>query len=327
MKAPSSVPPRLSWRAVRWSLVRPLPLDGAGRERRVVELRLEREGRRVEAEAAPLPGLHPESVEDLLRVLEELALGWPAGPAGEDPERAAQRLGLSLPASLGWALEWAWRGLERELPVAVPPPSAGLVVEDPRGWRERVRAQPRQRCWKIKVGRGDPELEATAFRALARDFPGLEWRLDANRAFSLSQGLAFQAACAPACPRWIEEPLRDASELGEWLCRGGWPLALDESLRESPPPLVCDRAEAWVLKPQLLGLRTVERHFAAARALLHSAGRAPCCVVSACFESPLGLNALECLAASAPGLPAPGLGTRDWLGARLDDPPWREGGA
>ncbi len=317
--------PRLSWRPARWALLRPLSTGVPDRVRRVVEVRLERNGVTGSGEAAPLPGLHHETVEDVLTSLRRLvALAQRLSPT-QPPAAAARQLGLALPPSLGWALDWAWHELTEPESTDPPPPSAGLLLEPPTRWCAAIEAAPYPTCWKLKIGRHDLLTEARAFHELARAFPRHEWRLDANRAFSLAQARAFQAAAAPARPRWIEEPLVDIAQLADWLAGGGWPLALDESLREALPAGLAEQAVAWVLKPQLLGLAAVEESFTRARRLEQMGGPAPCCVISACFESPLGLRALEQLAARAPGRPAPGLGTRDWLGARLDEAAWEDG--
>lgn len=317
--------PRLSWRPARWALLRPLSTGAPDQVRQVVELRLQRAGRTGLGEAAPLPGLHRETVEDVVSHLRRLSMHLRQQPPASSPVAAARQLGLALPPSLGWALDWAWHDLTEPEPALPAPPSAGLLLEPPESWHAAVAAAPDCRCWKLKIGRHDPLAEARAFRGLARDFPRHEWRLDANRAFPLAEARAFQAAAAPARPRWIEEPLASVAQLADWLAGGGWPLALDESLREALPAGLAERAAAWVLKPQLLGLATVEESFERVRRLAAAGGSAPCCVISACFESPLGLRALEQLAARAPGRPAPGLGTRAWLGARLDELDWEDG--
>lgn len=326
--APASserTPLRLCWRTARWALLRPLTTGAGTRERRVLEIRLEQEDRLGLGEAAPLPGLHHENLEDVLAVLQELARCWRERRPGEGPLELAQRAELGLPPSLAWALAWAWREWRSAGAPALPPPaSAGLLDSPPQCWRDELLARPPRSCWKLKVGRHPIRREVAAFRELWRLHPGLEWRLDANRAWSLAEAQEFQQACGTAVPRWLEEPLRRSTDLLEWRRQGGWPYALDEGLQESLPAELLAGAAAWVLKPQRLGLARVDEHFAAARELARGQESAPCCVISACFESPPGLRALEELAAQAPGLPAPGLGTRDWLGARLDERAWEE---
>ena len=313
----------LAARRVVWSLRRPLTTGVGETRRRVLQLRLQAEDREGRGEAAPLPGLHAESLADVEESLGRLASRWGERAPGQTPREWARQAGLPLPPSLEWALDTAWREAAGEGVAEVAPPSAGLLDAPPGRWADELAARPPRAVWKVKLGRHEPAEEAAALVGLARRFPAAAWRLDANRAFSLAGALAFQHAARPFTPQWIEEPLADPGELLAWRRQGGWPYALDESLRE---PLAADLAEgaaAWVLKPSWLGPAEVERWFARARSLAHRDGHAPACVVSSCFETPLGLAALGRLAARAPGRPAPGLGTDEWLGSCLEEEAWR----
>jgi O-succinylbenzoate synthase len=309
----------LGWREVDWPLRAPLTTGASATRREVLELRLASPRGEGWGEAAPLPGLHREGRSEVVAALPALAAIL-ASLALEDPfprllrrlEEAMRR--AELPPSLVWAAGWALGemvGWAETLPRTAPD-SAGLLAGDPEEWAALAQDQPGTACWKVKVGRHAWERETRGLLALRRARPAAALRLDANRAFALEEGLAFQRACPGLAPDWIEEPLAATADLARWRRAGGWPLALDESLGAAELDGGEERAAAaWVLKPQRLGLAAVLDRLAAA-----PEGR-PACIISSCFESPLGLAALSRLAALAPGGPAPGLGTAAWLG----DPP------
>lgn len=309
-------------RRVRWRLLEPLTTGAAGLFRDVLELRLDSSLGCGWGEAAPLPGLQRESLAEVVAALpalrQGLALVEPQAGAREAVAGLEECLSArQVPPSLRWAAGWAlaealgWSAAHG----AAAPASAGLLAGDPAAWPARVQAQRGTTVWKAKVGRFPPAREAAALLGLRLALgPRAELRLDANRAFSLMAAREFQRACGELAPRWIEEPLTDPAGLAAWVAGGGWPVALDESLTVDGPAVEpCVGAVAWVLKPQGLGLsRTL-----AAFDLAASLPAPPVCVVSSSFESPRGLIPLEQLARLAPGLPAPGLGTRTWF---ADDP-------
>ncbi len=323
---------KLFWRQVDYPLLRPLTVGGKVlHERSVIELRLESFRGTSYGEASPLPGLHSETLEELPAMLPQALdrLNRPRNVfdlrveavADHDPWR-------ELPPSLRFALEIAvvrlfQRG-ERPtylvgLPFSVAPPSCGLVDRDLADLDPGLAAH---RCLKVKVGRRAMHTEVAIVHALRRVLGDhAELRLDANRAFSLEDALDFAHEVASARPVWIEEPLRDPSQLPQFTARTGLRVALDESLHEPEHAALAaaDGVAAWVLKPALLGLLGTVELFG--RALV--APNRPQCVVSSSFEGRLGLETLRFLANCAPGLPAPGLGTGEWLGP-ADFEPWIE---
>jgi O-succinylbenzoate synthase len=87
-------------------------------------------------------------------------------------------------------------------------------------------------CVKLKVG-GD-HVAAAARVALLRETvgPDVAIRLDANRAWSDADALAFAGLVAPCGIEYIEEPLADPRGLASFAASAGIPVALDETLRE-----------------------------------------------------------------------------------------------
>jgi len=321
----------LFWRFSHWDLALPLTTrESQGRAvRTVLQLRLECERASVTSEAAPLPGLHHEGVEDLPALLPRALLALDAvrtvgGDRAVLTSLEHQLRRHQLPPSLVWALGWAWSeasGLVSTLPEDAPS-SAALLAGTPHSWVEEWREAGAPEVVKVKVGRCPMEEEVRALRTLAHQAPGMELRLDANAAWSLEEALAFEEACAPLVPAFVEDPLARSQDLAPWRLRSGWPLALDASLgRQASEDVPEEGAAAWVLKAQVLGLDEVLARMERARQL----GRAaPRIIISSCFESPRGLQALRRLAALAPGRPAPGLGTERWFTGKVRDEAWRQ---
>jgi O-succinylbenzoate synthase len=167
---------------------------------------------------------------------------------------------------------------------------------------------------KIKVGRQSIKEDAKMVHEVLNIMSdNVELRLDANRAWSYDDAIAFARAVGDVRIAYIEEPLADFARLEQFTKESGMPVALDESIAQGlyQEDFLQDKtwARAVVLKPTLLGgTRTAEDW--AAEAI--ECGIKP--VVSSCFESGVGLIALAHLAATITeeDIPA-GLDTYDWL--------------
>jgi len=167
---------------------------------------------------------------------------------------------------------------------------------------------------KVKVGRQAVKKDAQmVHEVLGIVGDRVELRLDANRAWTYKDAIAFARAVESVRVAYIEEPLADPSRLEQFAKESGMPVALDESIAEGLYQEDFLQNKTWaravVLKPTLLGgTRTAEDW--AAEAI--ECGLRP--VVSSCFESGIGLIALAHLAATITeeDIPA-GLDTYDWL--------------
>ena len=162
------------------------------------------------------------------------------------------------------------------------------------------------RCFKLKVGRGALADEAREARRIYLSLDGAALRLDANRAWTMAQACDFADRISDIPIDYIEEPLEEADRLEELYYRTNWPIALDESLRETrsdtdgygrdnPLDLILSDSSflnAVVLKPSTLGdpRRTLALASAAGDVGIRS-------VVSSSLESGIGLRALAALAA------------------------------
>jgi O-succinylbenzoate synthase len=132
------------------------------------------------------------------------------------------------------------------------------------------------------------------------------FRIDPNRAWDVDLALRVAEAIKAFPVDYLEEPLRDASLLPELIQQSPVGIALDETLREiSPSKLSAFKgASALVLKPTLMGGFKVCMEFAEAGAALGMAS-----VVSASYESGVGIHALGRFALALPCEAAAGLDT------------------
>ena len=308
-------------------LARPLRVGSRSLERRAGLLVVldDGEGHAGIGEAAPLPGLHAESVGEAAAQLHELA-GQLEGAA--IPERCPARDGafetwlggLNLHPSVRTGVEGAVLTLladraGKDLPrLLANSPTArvrinGLLDGEPAVVLESAARLARDgyTALKIKVGRrdaGDAAGLVTAVRARVGQAVAL--RLDANRAWDLTAARDFAARVAPAGIEYLEEPLRDESDLAAFAADTPVPVALDETLLgfspQAPPPL--RGVAALILKSSVLG--GYDRSLAWARLARRERLAA---VVSASFPSAVGM-ALDAACAAALGNgTAHGLGT------------------
>lgn len=252
-------------------------------------------------DAAPLPGFSRETADDARDALAGVAR-WLSTPGFGGP-----RARTALPPSARFALELALADLDGALRPANAPdvlPLAGLILAAPtlRFGGDAV-AQARDlaaagyRAVKLKVGRA--AADAPTVRAVRDALPaGVALRLDANRAWTPDEARRFADAVAGLAIAFVEEPLADPDGLEALARETGLPVALDESLAGAAvhvPPW----AAAVVLKPTILGGIAATLAWAAAA---HAVG-VPA-VLSAAFESGVGMRAVAALALEAGTEPA-----------------------
>jgi len=247
-------------------------------------------------DAAPLEGWSRETVADVM----------------------AWREGVRVPASLAAALEAVdleFPVLRDEVPVnALLDGAVGEVFEN-----AVEAAQHGCRCVKIKT-RGVPAAELVGLVERIQDATGgVAVRIDSNRGWDFGTAVRMAEALAGKGVEYFEEPV-GADAMERFVRESPVPVALDETLREVSPEELgrFSRAAALVLKPTLMGGFSVCRRFADAGGALGMRS-----VVSACFESGVGIYSLGRFAASLPLASAAGLDTYsrlegDVLQRRLD---------
>lgn len=282
-------------------------------------------------EAAPLPGLHAETLDEMKAALPRVrlprklegdarALLWElnnaTGFAKLPPSlrfavesavlrRGADRAGLSL-------TEFLWPG---EATFSLP--SVGLFAgraDQAAEMLERGDFAPYAGV-KIKIGRADPAQDLRTIETFRSRWPQATIRLDANRALDRAAVDELERVAADLAVECVEDPFADREELAAYLedhlDGGGLPLALDETLveavRAGRRPYADPPVAAWVIKPSCLGvlhsLWLVESSFDLAA------------IVSSSFETEVGREMLLALAAGSDA--HPGLGTDRWFGEEL----------
>lgn len=189
----------------------------------------------------------------------------------------------------------------------------GLLMGGAESALEQARAlvDAGYRALKLKVGRQALPEDIRLVRAL-RGAVGdaIAIRLDANRAWDVESATTFAEGVSDCRVEYLEEPLQDPSRMVELSARTGVPVALDETLAQAG----AQHLEQWrgvkavILKPTLLGGFEVATRLAR-RAM--NVGMTP--IVSAAFESGVGIAALAHLAASLRVEAAAGLDTYRWL--------------
>ncbi|MCX5741059.1 MAG: hypothetical protein NT062_01015, partial [Proteobacteria bacterium] len=284
---------------MRW----PVAPGGSARDRTtraaiVVELRTDDPRRGGLGEAAPLPGVSRDSLDDCARALDAFAATLPIEVANLD-EALAAAAPIAAPAAR-FAIETALLALldhriAGDLPIA-------FVVDTVDEARAAIAAGAA--CLKLKIA---PDRLAHVF-AIAAACPGVPLRLDANRTFARADVPALVARLAGLPIEFLEEPCVDPPSIG------GIALALDETLVDDPAA----PADVHVLKPTVLG--GLGACFAHARAR----GVASV-VVTHALEGPIGSTAVARVARMIASPRAAGIAPHPaldaWPLAIVDDRP------
>lgn len=259
-------------------------------------------------DAAPLQGWSSETCDDLVRYL------------SNDPN--LDTIPANLP-SLQCAMEGVmasaenfqnWPILHNEVPINVL--LQGTVSEI----IDQAKRALGEGCRCLKIKTTHVPLDALPhLLTVIRDVSECTFRLDSNRAWSFSTCMQVAEDLLGLPVEYLEEPLRKGESLPQLIAQCAIPIALDETLREiGADELSRYRgAVALVLKPTLMGGFTTCSRFAEVGASLGMKS-----VVSACYESGVGIFALGRFASSLESISAAGLDTyshikKDLLTTRL----------
>jgi len=285
-----------------------LPVAGGG-IREGILIRLENSVGAVGwGDAAPLAGWSAETLEDVLAAIR----------SGESEEQAPSSLVCAIEAARSSVEKYGrWSSRVARLPLNT------LLDGSFQEMLERAGSALARGCryFKIKVAGISPEdLPSLLRRISAMANERCRFRIDPNRAWEFDPTLRVAEMLKEYPVDYFEEPLRDFSNLPELIKQCPVGIALDETLRDiSPSELAAFKgASALVLKPTLMGGFKVCRDFADAGAALGMAS-----VVSACYESGVGIYALGRFSLTLPCSAAAGLDTysrleEDVLCERLD---------
>jgi O-succinylbenzoate synthase len=285
-----------------------LPMTAGGVKEGIL-LRLENsEGAVGWGDAAPLPGWSTETLDDVVASIRagERERQWPSSLVC-----AIEAAKCSLMKYGPWEARRSWVPLNALLDGSFRDILEGAGSVLARGCR----------FLKIKVAGISPEDLPALLREISVLANGrCRFRIDPNRAWDFDLTLRVAEVIKAFPVDYLEEPLRDFSLLPELIKKCPVGIALDETLREiSPSKLPAFKgASALVLKPTLMGGFKVSMDFAEAGASLGMAS-----VVSACYESGVGIHGLGKFALALPCEAAVGLDTysrleEDVLCERLD---------
>jgi O-succinylbenzoate synthase len=157
-------------------------------------------------------------------------------------------------------------------------------------------------CFKVKLGRRDPDQDIALVHQLALQLPkGGYFRLDANRAWDLSTACRIAEAFQSIPLAYIEEPLSDPHHLPEFCKRTGLKVALDESIYKKDRSIYYfEGLAALIIKPTLLESLPEALYYLNLAKVMGISG-----IVSSCFETAVGLDFLRALSqAFSPGITA-----------------------
>ena len=253
-------------------------------------------------EIAPLPGLHKES---LIEVMEKISPDITLSTLHSLPDLLSVKCGVemtlfSLPARQQNTLPF--QDTVQPSPITRLPLNALLT-----GTKEAIIKQAEEAVkdgyttLKIKVGRGAPKDDIAAVRA-CRDAVGkdIALRLDANCSWKLTTAIRVGEALQDCNIAYIEEPMRNYWEIEAFYNATGIRVALDETLYTDNPtqkgfrhniPSHC--LAAYVLKPSAIGSIIEARSLA-----LEANNRGLDAVISSVFESGVALGFYATMAAA-----------------------------
>ena len=277
-------------------------------------------GKQGLGEAAPLPGLHRESLNDIIELLPAAKKYLLSREAGEENE-----LWHSFPPSLRFALDASFislRANRQSLSFAdyINPKANKTVRVNALLLRGELSNWPKINQIK-KSGYENIKVKISA-DSLGNDADNLlrinellhgnvSFRIDANRSLSLVQALGFAKKIREIKVEYFEEPLNDPQILVNFYEESGCHYAVDESLWQADKEnkKIPEGLKAVVVKPQLYGGRAeIERMVSIFKP------KGVQIVISDVFSSGIGVNILaQFSAAYAQPETAMGLYTYSYL--------------
>ncbi|MCP5206223.1 MAG: o-succinylbenzoate synthase [Hahellaceae bacterium] len=292
----------------RLPLRSPLYLNGDwAKTREGLILRLSDEQGEGLGEAAPLPGFSPETIVQAAESLQALALAntrlltW-------NVDAMDARADASVCASARWAFDCA----RQELLAAQPMYGKKLIEtchllqpdEQIDAVIRNLKTKP-VRVLKVKVGRASLDEDIDLLNRLFIALPESVFRLDANRAWTLSQATKFCQSVDWTRIEFLEEPCQTLADSLRLNCVTPVKLALDESLREPHNALADSEIAAFIVKPGIHpgGWRGFQQVLAEAKS------RGAKVVISSSYQSSLGISQLAALATTYTPESMPGLDT------------------
>lgn len=285
------------------------------------------------AEASPLPGFSPETVEHAAEALqagkEKLDQFFDSSFDYGDLDNLVREYGL-MP-SLQFALSMLGfkilhqRGVApREVSALFEADPAGVQVNEVAGTgtgtaQAAALAENGAAVIKFKTEK-NPEVTAELLHSLHRQFPRLQFRLDANQSWPAEKVKHYSSLFRALPVQFIEEPsaFSNEKELQTLLDHCAIPVALDESVQTLTrfrrySKLFGEKIAAFVIKPTFFGnLPGLFETIGQQNALVDKV------IFTSAFESAAGLRDIRCIAAAyGAKSQAHGLGTARFFTADL----------
>ncbi len=316
-------------------LQQPVPVGGkiVTYRQGVLFLIVDSQGNMGLGEAAPLPGLHEESLSRVINELHEVKRylereGSHLLYAAENWPQRFSTLWKERPfaPTVRWAVESAllvlWFGQNPQILPTLLARHDGSVklnallfgTENHIYNQAQYKWQNGYKSLKIKVGRLSIEKDLGLLKKLLSFLPDtVTLRLDANRSWSLDEALCLSELDSRTI-EYVEEPVRRKKDIPLFYRQTGLSVALDESLIEDDaieagflPAL-----KALILKPTVLGGWLPTFHWAR-----QAESNGLRCVISDTFSSAIGLQILARLAVTLAPETAHGLDTASLLNEDL----------
>ena len=246
---------------------------------------------------APLPGFSAESLTEAQTWAEVFAR-----EILESPLRTLDLSSIKVPPSVRFGFELALRNLDTETRKQSPQETSAVACCGLIGHQKKQQIHLAHslvgsdyRVVKLKLGRQSLEEDLNTVNTICGKYPELKVRVDANRSWSISTAKNFVRATQHLRLDYLEEPLKDKTELVEFARNCTIPIALDETLRGQDAEKYHKVADVRVLKPTLAGgiyttLAQIER------AMQENAR----CIISSSYECGVGMLGLIELARKLP---------------------------
>ena len=211
-------------------------------------------------ETAPLEGLHGESLDDAISQLS--AMKKKILLPQRSPERLKDLLSVDMFPSVRMGIEMSIFNLLRQSDNFIKLEDKAIDINGLLMPCENLLSEAQSlidqgySAIKIKVGRRSVQ-EDIKMLLILKEMLGSNTmlRLDANRLWQLDEAVTFCKAIGPAAIEYIEEPLKNIADMGDFFKETAFPVALDETIAESGLGGIKDlnAIDAFVLKPSLLG--------------------------------------------------------------------------
>ncbi len=246
---------------------------------------------------APLPGFSAESIIEAQAWAEEFAR-----EILESPLRTLDLSAIKIPPSVRFGFELALRNLDTATRKPSPQEASAVACcglighqKDQQVHIAHSLVSSDYRAVKLKLGRLSLEEDLNTVHTICGKYPELEVRVDANRSWSIKTAKEFIRATNKLRLDYLEEPLKDKTELMEFARGCNIPIALDETLREQDAEKYHQVADVHVLKPTLAGgIYTTLAHLEQA---VQDNSR---CIISSSYECGVGMLGLIELARMLP---------------------------